>query len=99
MFGEGVRNSYPLLFFPFQLLQCAAELVGTTGGFRAATDAVEQTDDFVGGLAHDEARDALRVAVTSSVEVAVADASFGVGLHVDELAASAGCLIKHGLRF
>ncbi len=79
------------------MLQCPAELVGTAGGFRTATDAVEQADDFVGGLADDELRDALGVAVTASVEEAVTDASLGVGLNVDELAASAVTCIKHAL--
>ena len=70
-------------------------MVGATGGLVAATDALEKGNHLVGGAAHNQLGYALGVAMTSSVEETVADATLGVGLHVNELAASAVTCVKH----
>lgn len=70
-----------------------AELIGTTCGLVATTDALEKGDDLVGRLADDEARNALGVAVATAMEEAVTDATAFVKFYINELAASALSLI------
>ena len=73
----------------FQLFQCAAELVGTGGGFTAAADAVEFWDDIVDFLADDQTANSLEISVASAHEEDLLDDAVVVDSYVDELRAGA----------
>ena len=81
----------------FQLFQSPAELVGTAGGFVAASNAIKEADDLVGGATCHQLGDALRVTMTSSVEEAMADAPVSICLYIYELRASSVTCVKHNV--
>ena len=69
------------------MFQCAAELVGTGGGFIAAADAVKFLDDVVDFLAGYQAADTLQVAVAAAIEGDLLDDAVVIHRHIDKLRA------------
>ena len=77
-----------------QLFQGAAKLIGATGALATTLNAIKALDDLVGRHAYDQFGKSLRVPLATTMKEAVTDAAV-LDLHVNELAASALCLIQH----
>ena len=69
----------------FQLLQCAAKLVGTGRSLHATADAVELADDIIYPLSPHKLADSLKITIAPALEIHVLDDVVLVGRHFNRL--------------
>ena len=93
------------LFFTFlyyrlvpHLLQRSSQLVWTTGGFVAASDALQTGDDFLGFHAAHKRADALGITVATAYKLNLFHFSVVVHADADKLGAGAVGLVRHFLQ-
>lgn len=84
-----------LLLWGFKLLQSPAKLVGARGGLASATHSVQAADDLLGLHTDDKAGQPLCVAVTSTMEDTLANASVRPCSHLYVLTAGAAGFIEN----